>query len=81
MIPNLNFIITILACITTMVTLTLFLPAFIELKKPRDNGPRQIIDIQTSFMQLASIEKEQKFDKQLIDQLSIIFAALPNIES
>ena len=80
MIPNLNFVIAILACITTMVTLTLFLPAFIELKKPHDNGPRLIIDIQTSFMPLASIEKEQKFDKQLIDKLSIVFAALPNIE-
>ena len=80
MIPNLNLVITLLACIITMVTLTLFLPAFIELKKPRDNGPRLIIGIQTSFMQLASIEKEQKFAKQLINKLSIVFAALPNIE-
>ena len=80
MIPNLNLVLSLFACITTMVTLTLFLPAFIELKKPHDNGPRPIIDIQTNFMTLASIEKEQKFDKQLIDKLSIVFAALPNIE-
>jgi hypothetical protein len=31
-------------------------------------------------MPLASIEKEQKFDKQLIDKLSIVFVALPNID-
>jgi hypothetical protein len=31
-------------------------------------------------MQLASIEKEQKFAKQLIDKLSMVFAALPNVE-
>jgi hypothetical protein len=58
----------------------MFLPAFIELKKPCDSGPRLIMNIQTNSLPLAIIDNEQRFDKLLLDKLSIVFAALPNIE-
>jgi hypothetical protein len=42
MVPNLNSVITILLLGTPALILIVFLPAIIELKKPKDGGPRMI---------------------------------------
>ena len=83
-------IITLIAAFATTTALSvalLFLPAIIELKKPRDAGPRLITD---SFMQmrlsalkmaLFDIEEELKFDSQLLSKLGNFVGLLPNLEA
>jgi hypothetical protein len=87
MIPNLTTIIAILIVATPIFILTLFLPAFIELKKPKDAGPRMInggfpevnIGI-VHFIPIANMEAEQKFDNSLIQTMAKIIAVLPSLE-
>jgi hypothetical protein len=65
----------------------MFLPAIIELKKPKDNGPRRIMEsipelkmgIMTSIL-IANIEEEKKFDISLIRTLAKIIEVLPSLE-
>ena len=86
MIPNLTEIIIIIAATPTLILL-MFLPAFIELKKPKDNGPRIITlekteankDI-THFISIANIEDDQKFDSSLIQTMVKIVDFLPSLE-
>ena len=87
MIPNLTSIITILIVATPILILITFLPAFLELKKPKDGGPRMIMEsipeVKTRtmhFIQIANIEKEQKFDVSLIQTMAKIIEVLPNLE-
>jgi len=64
----------------------LFLPAIIELKKPKDAGPRLIIDfgqiclsdLKTS---LQNIEEDLKFDSQLISKIGVFLRFIPNLEA
>jgi hypothetical protein len=86
MIPNLTAIIIIITAAPTLILIT-FLPALIELKKPKDSGPRLIATripdrnlAITSFISLADIENGQKFDGTLIDTMAKLFAFLPNLE-
>jgi hypothetical protein len=63
--------------------LIMFLPALLELKKPKDAGPRRIMDevIESqSKLKIASIESEVDFDQALVKKVSEIIAALPNLE-
>ena len=69
MILNLTSIITVLIVATPILILITFLPAFLELKKPKDGGPRMIMksipEVKTRTLHaihIANIEKEQKFD-------------------
>ncbi|MCL5949487.1 MAG: hypothetical protein M1490_03305 [Candidatus Bathyarchaeota archaeon] len=64
----------------------MFLPAIIELKKPKDAGPRLITD---SFAQmhlsalktaLLNIEDELKFDSQLSGKIGNFLRFIPNLE-
>jgi hypothetical protein len=87
MIPNLTSIIAILILGTTTLILIMLLPALLELKKPKDGGPRMILDniseVQIQIMRMipiASIEDEQKFDSALIQPLAKIIAILPSLE-
>ena len=87
MIPNLTSIIAILILGTTTLILIMLLPALLELKKPKDGGPRLILDniseVQIQIMRMipiASIEDEQKFDSALIQPLAKIIAILPSLE-
>jgi hypothetical protein len=87
MIPNLASIITILILGTLTLILIMFLPAILELKKPKDGGPRLIMDniseVQIQIMRMipiASIEDEQKFDSALIRPLAKIIEVLPSLE-
>ena len=86
MIPNLTEIIIIIAATPTLILL-MFLPAFIELKKPKDKGPRIITlektetnnDI-THFISITNIEDNQKFDSSLIQTMAKIVDFLPSLE-
>ena len=87
MIQNLTSIIAILIVTTPILILIMFLPALLELKKPKDDGPRMIMgSIPTVNMRLSrvipivNIEDEQKFDRSLIQTLTRIIEALPSLE-
>jgi len=68
MIPNLTAI--IILAVTPALILITFLPAFIELKKPKDGGPR-LITAETPkghlfimrFSSVVNIEDEQTYDR------------------
>ena len=86
MIPNLTAIIIIIIT-TPILVLIMFLPAFIELKKPKDGGPRMITaeipEVNMCimhFIPLANIENEQKFDRSLIQKMAKVIAVLPSLE-
>jgi hypothetical protein len=87
MIPNLTWMITILIVATPILILVMFLPAIIELKKPKDDGPRRIMEsipelkigIMNSIL-IANIEEEKKFDSSLIQTLTKIIEVLPSLE-
>ncbi len=66
------------------------LPALLELKRPRDAGPRMIMGdaiITWRFqgrgnMLLASIEEEKLgFDQTIVKRIADIIAVLPNLEA
>jgi len=87
MIPNLTSIIAILILGIPILILIMLLPALLELKKPKDGGPRMILDniseVQIQIMRMipiASIEDEQKFDSALIQPLAKIIEVLPSLE-
>jgi len=64
----------------------MLLPALLELKKPRDAGPRMIIDyalftqpeIKNTLM--INVEEDQRFDQMLVEKIADIIAFLPNLE-
>lgn len=68
---------------TPSLILIMFLPALIELKKPKDEGPRVIPNMNMSmtyFIPIANIEEEQKFDSSLIQTIAKIIMVLPSVE-
>lgn len=75
-----------LIAIITMTFLLMYLPAIIELRKPKDSGPRLINDniakIKISALEIpiANIEEEQKFDDQLTISIASFFFPIPNLE-
>ncbi len=88
MIPNLSSIIAILALGLPVLILFMLLPAILELKKPKDKGPRMIMDniseVQIHIMRMTpivNIESEQKVDSSVIQPLAKIIAVLPNLEA
>ena len=87
MIPNPTSIITILALGTPILILIMFLPAILELRKPKDGGPRMIMDgiPEAPFQVMAvfpilNIEEEQRFDSSLLGSLAKIIGFLPSLE-
>jgi len=87
MFPNLTSIIAILTLGVPLLILFMLLPAILELKKPKDGGPRRIMDniseVQIQIMRttpIVNIENEQRFDSAVIQPLSKIIAVLPNLE-
>jgi hypothetical protein len=68
--------------------LIMLLPALLELKKPRDAGPRVIMDNvllvhprtrKTTLM--VNLEEEQKFDQTITKKIADVISVLPNLES
>jgi hypothetical protein len=87
MIPNLTSLITILIVATPVLILILFLPAIIELKKPKDRGPRMIMTgipavtlSSIHVIPITNMEYEQKFDSSLIQPIAKVIAVLPSLE-
>jgi hypothetical protein len=87
MIPNptpTTFIISILG-VSTFIFIML-LPAILELKRPKDGGPRIIADdahftqLKIINMPIVNVEEEQRFDAILIKRIVDIIAVLPNLE-
>jgi hypothetical protein len=68
--------------------LIMLLPALLELKKPKDTGPRVIMD-NTLLVQpqtkkttlMVNLEEEQKFDERLVKKIADVISVLPNLES
>jgi hypothetical protein len=75
-----------LTAIATITFLLMFLPAVIELKKPKDAGPRLINDniakirISTLKIPITNIEEEQKFDSQSTINIASFLYLIPNLE-
>lgn len=78
-------IITLILGVATFI-LIMFLPALLELKKPRDAGPRLIMDdvsakqLQQEMKPLLRIEDEISVDRVLLKKIADIIAALPDLE-
>jgi hypothetical protein len=86
MIPNLTAVIVIISAISTLILIT-FLPAFIELKKPKDKGPRRIIagvsevNLRVApVLPIVNIEDEQTFDRSLVQTMAKAISFLPSLE-
>lgn len=88
MLPNLNptaFIAVILG-VSTFIFIML-LPALVELKHPKDAGPRKIANCGSSaeprmkeITLITDLEEEQRFDRSLLKKMASVIAALPNAE-
>ena len=88
MVPHLNTMLTMLAFGTPALLLAFFLPALIELKKPKDCGPRIIPDDVSQVLfsaltrhRLVNIEEEQKLAGAFLHRLAAVTAFLPNLEA
>ena len=88
MIPNptpTTFIMLMLG-VSTFIFIML-LPALLELKRPKDAGPRIIVDdahftqLKIRSMPIVNVEEEQGFDRILIKRIADVMAVLPNIEA
>jgi hypothetical protein len=87
MVPNPNpttFAVLILG-VSTFIFIML-LPAILELKRPKDAGPRMIVDgvgfIRSAprDMWIENVEEEQRFDQILVKRIADIIGVLPNLE-
>jgi len=84
MVPNPNpmtFIVLILG-VSTFIFIML-LPAFLELKKPKDAGPRTIMNNIIAIPQLPTIMEDETtvLDQALRQKIASIIAFLPNLEA
>lgn len=86
--PTPTMFIMLIFGVTTFIFIML-LPALLELKRPKDAGPRVIMDNLTAIRQLqttsiiplANIEEEKiRFDRTAVKKIMDIIAVLPNIE-
>ena len=86
MIPIPTSTIALLLLGTPLLLLIMLLPALVELKKPRDRGPRMIMDtipemqIFVVSLPIANIDEDQKFDLSLLRPLTKIIEFLPSLE-
>jgi len=90
MIPNSNpTTLILLAFGASVFIFIMLLPALLELKKPKDAGPRMIMDDlvvaqyfpKKGIIQLQSID-EEKFglDKTIVKKIADVISFLPNLE-
>jgi hypothetical protein len=88
MIPNLTAIILLIVG-TPMLILALLLPAIIELKKPKDKGPRVIMSefpetqeqkLWFARLNIMGVEEEHNFDRSLIQSIAAVIEGLPSLE-
>jgi hypothetical protein len=61
--------------------LIMFLPALLELKKPKDAGPRRIMEEVVVYQHSERIDSmEVEFDRNIVRKVSEIISVLPNLE-
>jgi hypothetical protein len=87
MIQNLISAILLVVLGTPMLLIIMFLPALLELRKPKDAGPRIIMEdfherlpLSLGVAAIGNIEKEQRFDHSLLPQLMKAIEHLPSLE-
>jgi hypothetical protein len=90
MIPNLDAIIALFIVAMPILIFIMFLPALVELKRPKDSGPRIIMDKipevkgQTthiiSLQNIFNVEEELRLDHSIVQKISKIIEVLPNLE-
>ena len=82
MVPNPMTFIVLFLGVSTFI-LIMLLPAFLELKKPRDAGPRTIMNNIILIPQLPVIMEDEKIvlDQALRQKVASIIAFLPNLEA
>jgi hypothetical protein len=83
--PTPTFILLTIGVLTFIFIM--LLPSLLELKKPKDAGPRIIIDytydMQTLWkvsMPIMDVEEERIFDKMLVKKIVEVISVLPNLE-
>jgi len=77
--PTPNPIILVLG--TAIFILLLFLPPLLELKKPKDAGPRMISDYSFSAsFPIVNLEEKHGFDQALAKKIVDAISVLPNLE-
>lgn len=65
----------------------MLLPALLELKRPKDAGPRiiagcsQAVGARIEEVPIASIEKEERCDQVLFEKIDVILSVFPNLEA
>ncbi|MGB9842007.1 MAG: hypothetical protein ACPLKZ_04690 [Candidatus Bathyarchaeales archaeon] len=87
MVLNLTPMLVLFSMTLPLLIFITLLPAFLELKKPKDKGPRVIMETAPTRMTffiyslpLEDIEKGQKFDVPLIHTIAHVLEALPNLD-
>jgi hypothetical protein len=72
---------------TPAIFLIMFLPAFLELRRPRDRGPRRIQAANNkgfstfSNIEMSNLEEEFRCDGALILLLERVMTVLPSLDS
>jgi len=83
--PITTFILLIIG-VSTFIFIML-LPALFELKRPKDAGPRMIMEYplftqpELGRVSMANVEEEQRLDQKLVEKIADIIAVLPNLEA
>ena len=90
MVPNPTpaTIIVLIFGVSTFI-LIMLLPAFFELKRPKDAGPRRMMDNIVALHQfqlgqitsLINVEEEAGWDQAVIKKITDIISFLPNLEA
>ena len=75
-----------LFCGVVIFILVMFLPAFLELRRPKDSGPRRIDEnvlLSKYPVELAPLERgeETKPDLAVLNKIANILSVLPNLET
>jgi hypothetical protein len=85
--PNPTTLILLTIGVSTLIFIML-LPSLLELKKPKDAGPRIIIDyaydMQTLWKEvipILDVEEERGLDKILVKKIVDVISVLPNLET
>ncbi len=81
---SLTDIVTIFLGVSTFLLVSL-LPAIVELKRPKDKGPRTmpgtiLAGTQTVSKSLKGMEEETGFDRVLAGKIAGLISILPNLE-
>jgi hypothetical protein len=87
MIPNLISAILLIVLGIPALIIAVFLPPLLELRRPRDSGPRIIMeDLHVgivgplSVATIINIEEEHRFDRSLLPRLLKVIEVLPSLE-